>query len=110
MPEFWDRTDQAFTLNAGMTVDRRIRVDGEFEGIGPAELFDVTLPRLFAESRDRLSPSLRELQPRPLTVDVNGQCWLLDVDGDRITVSRGPATGTVLRVDADQVAALVADK
>lgn len=93
-----------------MTVDRRIRVDGEFAGIEPAELFNVTLPQLFAEAQDRLGSSLQELRPRPLTIDVKGQCWSLDVDDDRITLSTGAAAGTVIRVDAEQVAALVADK
>ena len=93
-----------------MTVDMRIRVDGEPAPTEPAEFFDVTLPRLFAESQDRLSPSLQVLQPRPMTIDVTGQRWSLAVDGDRIKVSTGLAGGTVLRVDADQLAALVADK
>ncbi|MEO3759694.1 phytanoyl-CoA dioxygenase family protein [Mycobacterium sp. B14F4] len=110
MPESWDCAEEALTLIADMTVDRRIRVDGELAGTGPAELFTVTLPHLFAEAQDRLSPSLQELRPRPLTIDVNGQCWSLDVDDDRVTVSKGPTAGTVLRVDAEQIAALVADK
>ena len=72
-----------------MTVDMRIRVDGEPASIEAAELFESTLPHLFTESQDRLSPSLDELQPRPLTIAVNG---------------------TVLRIDAEQLAALIADK
>ena len=93
-----------------MTVDMRIRIDGEPASIEPAELFEVTLPDLFAESQDRLSQSLEELRPRPLTIAVNGRCWSLGVDGDRITISKGSTTGTVLRVDAEQLAALIADK
>jgi hypothetical protein len=93
-----------------MTVDRRIRADGEPAPIEPAELFGVTLPHLFGGSRDRLGPSLRQIQPRPLTIDVDGQCWSLGVDGDRVTVSTGPTHGTVLRVDGEQLSALIADE
>ena len=93
-----------------MTVDMRSRIDGEPASIEPAELFEVTLPDLFAESQDRLSQSLEELRPRPLTIAVGGRCWSLGFDGDRITISKGSTTGTVLRVDAEQLAVLIADK
>lgn len=93
-----------------MSVDMRIRVDGEPASIEPAELFEVTLPHLFAEAQDRLGPSLAELAPRPLTIAVHNRFWSLDVDDARATVSAGSTTGTVLRIDTEQLDALVADK
>ncbi|HEX9834515.1 MAG TPA: hypothetical protein VGA66_15795, partial [Mycobacterium sp.] len=93
-----------------MTVDMRSRVDGEPASVEPAEFFEVTLPHLFAKSQDRLSPALHELQPRPLTIDVNDRRWSLAVAGAGTTVSEGSTAGTVLRVDAEQLASLIADK
>jgi hypothetical protein len=94
-----------------MTVDMRIRVDGEpAAAVEPAELFEVRLPHLVAEAQHRLRPSMKELQPRPLTIAVHGRCWSLGVDDDRITISKGSTTGTVLKVDAEQLVALIADK
>jgi hypothetical protein len=93
-----------------MTVDRRIRVDGEPASIAPAEFLDVTLPQLFAAATDRLGPSLEEMRPRPLTVTVDGQSWTLRADDARVAVMQGPGTGSAIRVDAEQFDALVADK
>jgi hypothetical protein len=93
-----------------MTVDRRIRVDGELAATEPAEFFEVTLPNLFAQAHDRLRPSLRELAPRPLTITVGNRSWSLRVDDVRVAVSAVSTAGTVLRVDAEQLASLIADK
>ncbi|KUH97611.1 hypothetical protein AU190_13030 [Mycolicibacterium acapulense] len=93
-----------------MSVDVRTRVDGDPAVVEPAEFFEAALPHLFADSNERLTPSLQQRPPRPLTVSVDDQRWTLGVDGDRMTCGRGPATGTVLRIDAEQLAALIADQ
>ena len=98
------------TLSPHMTVDRRIRVDGEPASTEPAQLLEAELPRLFAEAADRLHPSIQEMQPRPLTITVDGRSWTLRAVDARIGVTRGPAEGSVLRIDAEQLDALVADK
>lgn len=67
-----------------MTVDRRIRVDGEPAATEPAEFFEVRLPNLFAEAQDRLRPSSQELAPRPLTISVGNRSSSLRVDGARV--------------------------
>lgn len=92
-----------------MSVDVRTRVDGEPAHLEPAEFFEVTLPRLFADSNERLTPSLQQRPPRPLTVSVDDQRWTLGVDGHAMTSVKGSTTGTVLRIDAEQLAALIAD-
>ena len=96
------------TLITHMTVDRRIRVDGEPASIEPAHLFEAKLPQLF--DADRLRSSLQEMGPRPLTIYVDGHAWTLRADDSRMTVTQGPGTGSALRVDAEQLDALVADK
>lgn len=93
-----------------MSVDVRTRVDGEPALIEPAEFFEATLPRLFVDSNERLAPSLQQRPPRPLTVSVDDQRWTLGVDGPRMTCVRGAATGTELRIDAEQLAGLVFDQ
>ncbi|UUO00328.1 hypothetical protein M4D79_14885 [Mycolicibacterium novocastrense] len=93
-----------------MSVDVRTRVDGEPALIEPAEFFETTLPRLFVDSNERLAPSLQQRAPRPLTVSVDDQRWTLGVDGRRMACVRGAATGTELRIDAEQLAALVSDQ
>ena len=93
-----------------MSVDRRIRVDGEPASIAPAEFFEAKLPQLFDEAADRLRPSLQEMQPRSLTITVDGHPWTLRADHARVTVTNGPAEGSALHVDAEQLDALVADK
>ena len=96
------------TLITHMTVDRRIRVDGEPASIEPAHLFEAKLPQLF--DADRLRSSLQEMGPRPLTIYVDGHAWTLRADDSRMTVTQGPGTGSALRVELFGVDALVADK
>ena len=98
------------TLIPHMTVDRRIRVDGEPASIEPAQLFEAELPRLFAEAADRLRPSVQQMRPRPLTIHVDSRPWTLRADDARITVTQGSDTGSALRVDAEQFDALIADR
>ncbi|MCU1352209.1 MAG: hypothetical protein JWM05_1418 [Acidimicrobiales bacterium] len=94
-----------------MTVDVRTRVDGPREPVEPDQLFATNLPACFERHRSLLAPAVATLQPRPLTVEVDGDAWTLTAAEGRVTIAAGPATGAArLRLDREQLADLVSDQ
>src|SRR4051794_24018352 len=93
-----------------MSVDYRTRVDGPHEPVEP-EVFLGRLDERFA-GRDDLGELLEWLDPRPFTIEVEGDAWTLSRDGDRITCRNGPTTGRHARVrlSAADLDDLVADQ
>lgn len=95
-----------------MSVDMRTRVDRADTPVEAGEFFESTLPAGFAAAADRLRPSLAERRRPPLTIEVGAQRWTLAVADDQSAVTVTPAggAGTVLRVNAERLARLVADQ
>lgn len=72
-----------------MSVDRRARVDGSVEPVGPGAFFRHDLPAAAAAHAALLAPALRWYDPAPLTVAVDGGRWTLRAESDRLVVAEG---------------------
>ncbi len=92
-----------------MTVDVRTRVDGPTPEVDPALLFGEQLPAAFASSSEELRPAATWLDPRPLTVEVDGDAWTLSVDDGRVGVTPGATSDQRLTLSRDALTDLVAD-
>jgi len=94
-----------------MSVDLRTRTDGEQPNVDPATFFETELPMAFEESRELVTPGASLLRLRPLTVEVDGECWSLQWDDDAAVVSRGPlADAAHVRLDGADLTGLVHDQ
>ena len=93
-----------------MSLDLRSRVDGQRAIVDPERFFS-DLPALLDDRHALIGPSLAFLRPKPLTVDVGGQSWVLAVDGGRVTVRPGrEAEGVEVRLSPEQLTDLVDDQ
>lgn len=98
-----------------MSVDRRARVDGPLDIVGPGAFFGRALPAAAAGHEALLAPALGWYRPRPLTVACDGGRWTLRHDpgagGDRgrLLVTEGGG-GPVLTVTVAQLTELAADR
>ena len=93
-----------------MSVDRRARVDGPAEPVGPDAFFRHDLPGAAAAHAGLLAPALRWYDPVPLAVTVDGGRWELRVEGDRLVVAEGAGgVGPELALTVGQLTDLVAD-
>jgi hypothetical protein len=94
-----------------VSVDVRTRSDGRRVAVEAAAFLDNDLPVAFDNAAPRLERSIRERPPRPLTIEVDGQRWTLEVTDHSPVVRRGDVGGApVLRLDGDQLANLVTDQ
>jgi hypothetical protein len=93
-----------------VSVDVRTRADGPVAVVDPVTFFAGLLPEALDDAAGRLGPALAFLDPPPLVVEVDGGRWLLSNDGGRVTVAPGPRSGPALRMDVDQLTALVNDQ
>lgn len=97
-----------------MSVDRRARVDGPLDIVGPGAFFGRALPAAAAAHEGLLAPALGWYRPRPLTVACDGGRWTLRHDPgwgggpDRLLVTEGGG-GPVLAVTVVQLTELAAD-
>jgi hypothetical protein len=101
-----------------VSVDRRARVDGPLEIVGPGAFFGQALPAAAVAHQALLAAALAWYRPRPLTVACDGGLWTLRHDAgpragaggdhDRLVVTEGGG-GPVLTVTVVQLTELVAD-
>jgi hypothetical protein len=92
------------------SVDVRSRTAGDVVDVDAAELFERTLPGLFADRSDLVVPGARELGLRSLAVEVLGRSWTLDFDGDRFMIRPGADDAhAVVVLDAEGLRDLVHD-
>ncbi len=95
-----------------MTVDRRSRADGVRETRAPAQLIDEVIVPALDRQAALLAPGVRWLGPKPLSLLVDDQGWVLEAD-DRgaVGVERGQAAeGPVWRVTPGDLDDLVEDQ
>ena len=94
-----------------MSVDLRSRTDGSREAVDPAQFFDHDLPAALDACRDAVAPGAAWLDPRPMTIEVDGDAWTLSVGGDRVHVDVGSQVDAArVRLEADQLDGLVHDQ
>ena len=92
------------------SVDVRSRSARDVRTVDVGAFFDEELPRLLVDRADLAVPGARELNPRPMAFDVDGQSWTLMFDQDRFTVTRGSSGAkAVVRLDGEGLADLVND-
>jgi hypothetical protein len=94
-----------------MSVDVRSREDGPHEPLAAGAFFADVLPAALARSAELLAPAVARLDPPPLTVEVTGSAWLLQIRDGRVTVEWGSGSGgLVLRCTAGQLDDLARDQ
>jgi hypothetical protein len=96
-----------------MTVDQRTRVDRPRPPVDPAAFFEQELPAAFEAQATLVAPAAAWLGPPPLTVEVDGTCYGLTVDGEGPRVQPGDRTRDGdghLRLTVDQLADLAHDQ
>jgi Phytanoyl-CoA dioxygenase (PhyH) len=94
-----------------MSVDLRSRIDGSQRAIEPDAFFGEQLPDALDANAATIGSALRWLDPRPLTVAVDGSEWTLARADDRVDVLRGAADGAArVHLTSEQFADLVDDQ
>src|SRR4051794_21637062 len=94
-----------------MSVDRRTRVDEpDAPRASVGERFDE-LAAAFAGADELIGPGIGWLGLRPLSIDVDGDPWVLRPVGTTVDVERGEATeGARWGMTADDLGALIDDQ
>jgi ectoine hydroxylase-related dioxygenase (phytanoyl-CoA dioxygenase family) len=83
------------------SVDVRTRTGADVRPVDAATFFGDELPSLLADRRDLALPGARQLHPRALGFDVDGQAWTLALTDDAISVTPGLEDAVaVVRLDA----------
>lgn len=90
-------------------VDVRTRVDGPRERIDPGDFFERALPELLDAAAASSEPAVRWLDPRPLTVEIDGAEWTLAAVDGRVVVRRGDHADQRLTISAEALSDLAAD-
>jgi len=94
-----------------MSVDLRSRTDGSREAVDPVQFFDHDLPAALDACRDAVAPGAAWLDPRPMTIEVDGDAWTLSVRGDHVHVDVGSQVDAArVRLETDQLDGLVHDQ
>jgi Phytanoyl-CoA dioxygenase (PhyH) len=94
-----------------VSVDLRSRIDGTERAIEADEFFGEQLPAALNANAAAIGPSVRWLDPRPLTVAVDDSEWTLARADDRVDVFRGAADGAArVQLTQEQFADLVDDQ
>lgn len=95
-----------------VSVDLRTRTAADERPVDPDEFFDRALPGLLDTGRALAAPGARELELRPLAVEVDGRAWRLSFDGDAFAVAPTTSPGeaaTHWRLDAEALSDIVND-
>ncbi len=95
-----------------MSVDRRIRRDGDRASRSPHELIDEELVPALRAHRDLVAPGVRWLEVAPLTLLVDDDAWSLVPDRDgAVEVRSGDAgSGPAWRMTAEDLCDLIDDQ
>ena len=94
-----------------MSVDLRTRRDDDVTPVTAMDFFSQQLPEALERSRDLVEPGAAHLRLRPLSVDVEGECWSLSRPQEAVRVERGGASdGAALRLDCEALTELVHDR
>ena len=94
-----------------MSVDLRTRADGPHEKIDPVAFFGEQLPAALDARRDSVTPGPAWLEPRPMTIEVDGDAWTLSSGDDGVGVVAGRVAGAArLRLSPEQLDDLVRDQ
>ncbi len=94
-----------------MSVDLRSRIDGSEHTFDPDEFFGAELPSAIEANAATIGRAVRWLDPRPLTIAVDGSVWTLVRVDDRVDVRRGdPGGGARVHLAREQFDDLVTDQ
>jgi len=92
------------------SVDFRTRTDAGIAPVDPGAFFEHDLPALIDAHGDLAIPGARELSPKPLAIDVDGQAWTLALSDDGLTVTAGADHAAAVAVlDGEELTDLVHD-
>jgi hypothetical protein len=93
-------------------IDLRIRIDEDRPLLDPSAFFDDVLPAAIDAHAGGILPALEFVDPRRMTVSVDGDAWTLSRDGGRVVVARGADADAVahVRLDRRQLHDLVHDQ
>ncbi len=108
-----------FDRGGPVSVDFRTRADGPRQVVDPAACCAELAARF--DDRGDLGPLLEWLRPRPLVLEVEGECWTLSADDDRVSCRAGhgfagqdgltdPARIAHVRLSVGELDDLVADQ
>ena len=92
------------------SVDFRTRTSADLRSVDPAAFFGDELPSLATERAGLAADGARALGLRAFGIEVDGEGWTLDFDGDRFSVV--PGTGdaaAIVRLDQTGLHDLVND-
>ena len=81
-----------------ISVDQRTRTAADEQSVDPSEFFDQTLPARFDANTALAAPGARELDLRPIAVEVDGTIWQLAFDGQHFTVGRAHDAATAVPI------------
>jgi ectoine hydroxylase-related dioxygenase (phytanoyl-CoA dioxygenase family) len=94
-----------------MTVDLRTRIDCPHDLVGTEQFFVDELPGGIELHGDALVDGTTWLDPRPLTIEVDGDPWTLVATDGLVTIDRGPHPDAAhVRVTREQLDDLARDQ
>jgi hypothetical protein len=93
-----------------VSVDLRTRTEGDIRSIEAGTFFADEWPALLENHEQLALPGARELGPRPLTLEVDGEAWTLVLGDDGVRARPGGSDGAARVVlDGEQFADLIND-
>jgi hypothetical protein len=81
------------------SVDVRTRTAADVRPVDAVDFFDHELPALIAERAALALPGARELDPRPMAIEVDGRAWTLELDDDQLRLTDNGSADAVVRLD-----------
>jgi hypothetical protein len=93
-----------------MSVDLRIRADGEQAPVEAARFFGEELPGRLDAHHALIAPGARERPLRDLCIETGGEPWTLRWQHDRASVREGRGGGARVRLSREQLTDLVHDQ
>jgi hypothetical protein len=95
-----------------MTLDMRTRVDADRPTLDPDTFFRSILPEAVAANADCVLPALSFIEPRRMTVEVDGDAWTLSADDGNVSIAPGGDDGAraYIRLELQQLDDLVNDQ
>jgi hypothetical protein len=93
-----------------MTVDLRTRVDARHSDVDARVFFRESLPAQCDAQQAEIAPGARELRLRRFCIEVEGEPWTLEWQGDRVHVHEGHRGEARVRLGTEQLGDLVHDQ